>query len=132
MIVADTDVLIDFLEGTGAAERVEELLREGNLVTTVITRFELLVGARTPRQRAAVEELLAAVESLPLDSGCADRAAEVRRDLTARGEDIGMADSLIAGAALHHGAALLTRNRGHFRCVSSLPLVSPEEGSPAS
>ncbi len=91
MIVADTDVLIDFLSGAGAAGRIEELLREGTLATTAISRFELLVGARTTRQQEAVEALLDAVPALPLDAACADRAAAIRRRLGSKGQDIGMA-----------------------------------------
>lgn len=123
MIVADTDVLIDFLSGAGAAGRVEEALLDGNLSTTVVSRFELLVGARTARQREAVEGLLEAISALSLDTACADRAAGIRRELSSRGEDIGMADSLIAGIVLHHGGVLLTRNERHFRRIADLPLV---------
>ena len=47
MIVADSDVLIDFLEGRApAASRVALELDRGHLRTTVITRFELLRGRR--------------------------------------------------------------------------------------
>lgn len=125
MKVADTDVLIDFLRGAEpAAARVAEALEAGAaLATTTITRFELMAGARGKRQRAAVQALLAALPALPLDTGAADRAAEVRRELESRGEDIGMADSLIAGIVLTHGAQLLTRNRRHFERVPGLSVV---------
>lgn len=49
MTVADTDVLIDFLEGRSpAAERIALELDRGQPRTTVISRFELLAGAKTP------------------------------------------------------------------------------------
>lgn len=51
MIVADSDVLIDFLGGREpAAGRVTREIESGNLWTTVITRFELLSGARGSRE----------------------------------------------------------------------------------
>ncbi len=85
-IVADTDVLIDYLAGQEpAASRIALELEHGQLKTTAVNRFELLAGARTARQRSAVLELLDAVPSLPLDAQAADRAAAVRRDLEARG-----------------------------------------------
>jgi len=93
------------------------------LGTTVISRFELLVGARTARQREAVEGLLNSVPTLSLDGPCADRAAGIRRELTSKGEGIGMADSLIPGIVLHHGGVLLTRNQRHFRRIADLPLM---------
>jgi len=52
MMVADTDVLIDFLENRSpVARRIALEVERGQLRTTVITRFELLAGARTARQR---------------------------------------------------------------------------------
>jgi tRNA(fMet)-specific endonuclease VapC len=123
VIVADTDVLIDYLTGQEpSASRVALELSTASLGTTAINRFELLAGARSDRQRGLVQTLLDALPALPLDSTAADRAADVRRDLEARGEGIGMADSLIAGIVLTHGAVLLTRNTRHFERVPGLHL----------
>lgn len=124
MIVADTDVLIDFLAGEGlAADRIYLELERGDLRTTVITRFELLCGARSNRQRKAVTELLDALPAIALDKAAADAAAELRRDLERRGEDIGMADSLIAGIVLHRNGILLTRNVRHFQRIKGLHIA---------
>jgi tRNA(fMet)-specific endonuclease VapC len=127
MMVADTDVLIDFLAGKGpAAARVGLELEAGRLQTTVITCFELLCGARNSRQESIVRDLLEALPVLPLGEEEADRAAQVRRTLDRRGEAIGMADSLIAGVVLTRGATLLTRNRRHFDRVKGLQVVALE------
>ena len=124
MTIADTDVLIDFLAGVEpSAAQVAEELERGSLCTTAVSRFELLSGVRSARQEAAVRELLAAVSTLPLDEGAADRAAEVRRLLERSGQPIGMADSLIAGITLTRGGSLLTRNRRHFERVGGLRLA---------
>ena len=123
MIVADTDVLIDFLEGTGAAERVREELARDVLMTTTVTRYELLAGARSRAQKRAVREILGFIVALPLDAESSDRAAAVWQQLESAGERIGTADCLIAGVALEHEAALLTRNRRHFARVADLRLV---------
>ena len=82
MTVAGTDVLIDFLRGHGSSARqVKDLIEGGALRTTAISRFELVSGAHTRKQRAEVTALLALVPTLPLDDGAADRAAEIRRAL---------------------------------------------------
>jgi predicted nucleic acid-binding protein len=129
VIVADTDVLIDFLRGHGpAAARVAFELEHGDLATTAVTRFELLAGARTERQHAAVSALLDALVTLPLDAEAADRAAATRRTLEERGAGTGMADCLIAGIALCRSAILLTRNRRHFERVPDLALAALEAG----
>jgi tRNA(fMet)-specific endonuclease VapC len=126
MTIADTDVLIDFLTGQGeAAGIVAAELEHGALQTTVVTRFELLAGARTPRQLETLQQLLGAIPALSLDPAAADRAARVRRALEARGEPIGMGDSLIAGIVLQHGGTLLTRNRRHFERVEGLRVSGP-------
>ena len=123
MIVADTDVLIDFLAGRDpGAGRIALELTTRHLRTTVITRFELLAGARDARQKAAVQQLLDAVPALALDAEAADRAAEVRRVLDEGGTPIGMGDSLIAGIVLANAGMLLTRNRRHFERVPGLSL----------
>ena len=125
MTVADTDVLIDFLSASErAAEYVRAELQNGNLATTVITRFELFSGARSAKAMRAIGELLESIRSLPLDSKAADRAAAVRRTLERKGSTIGMADSLIAGIVLTANGVLLTRNRRHFDRVEGLKLAS--------
>ncbi len=123
MIVADTDVLIDFLSGRApAADRVAFELDRGQLATTVVNRFELLAGIRTRRHEKVVRELLAALVTLPLDQHGADEAANVRRTLEVAGASIGMGDSLIAGIVRFHDGVLLTRNRRHFDRVPGLTL----------
>jgi predicted nucleic acid-binding protein len=127
MIVADTDVLIDYLGGVEpGASHVTEGIEAASLYTTSVTRFELLSGARTPRQRAVILDVLALVRTLPISAREADLAADVRHNLDRAGASIGMADSLIAGIALAHGGRLLTHNRKHFERVSGLRLIVPE------
>lgn len=123
MIVADTDALIDFLAGVEPqASRIGEEIEAG-LATTSVSRFELRAGVRTPRQERAVSGLLEGLLTLSLDATAADRAGTLRRALEKAGAGIGMADSLIAGIALTHGASLMTRNRRHFERIPGLKLV---------
>jgi len=122
VIVADTDVLIDFLRGRDSADRVALELKKGRICTTVISAFELWAGAKTSQQAAAVETLLHALLILPLESQSARRAGEIQSTLEKKGNAIGMADSLIAGICLEHDRLLLTRNRKHFERVSGLQL----------
>ena len=123
MTIADTDVLIDFLSNRGEAARVDDLLARGVLYTTVITRFELLSGAKNPRVLGRLMDLLDAVPAVDLDTGAADAASEIRRSLEQVGHSIGMADSLIAGIVLSNGGTLLTRNLQHFERVQGLKLA---------
>lgn len=128
MIVADTDVLIDFLRGKGSAERVALELGTGAFATTAMTAFELSAGAFSTKQRQGVDTLLAAMKILPFTEEDALLAAGIRQELEAKGEEIGMADSMIAAICKSHGSILLTRNRKHFERIDGLqlsPLSTP-------
>jgi len=120
MIVADTDVLIDFLRGREPAARVSAAIAAGALATTAITAFELRSGARTAKETTATEGLLAGLSVLPFDARASEAAAACRRELEAEGRTIGMADYLIAGTCISRAAVLLTRNRRHFDRIRQL------------
>ena len=124
MIAADSDVLIDALRGVDpSCSRVRDAIRDGVLLTTAVTAFELLAGAREEKERDRVEALLGPLEVLPLDANSAAAAAEIHRDLASRGQTIGMADSLIAGICRSRSVAVLTRNVAHFERVPGLRLA---------
>jgi tRNA(fMet)-specific endonuclease VapC len=123
MMIADSDVLIDFLRGRDpAAARIRAELAAGALATTSINSFELLSGARASSERGKIERLLDALIIYPIDQAASVVAAEIRRQLEQRGEGIGMADYLIAGICLIKRAPLLTRNKAHFSRVPHLTL----------
>ncbi len=130
MILADTDVLIDFLAGVQPVkDQIADYIKAEQLQTTAITCFELLSGADQSKRGDAVRRMLDALNVLPLDREAARHAAEVRRKLDRRGEAIGMGDSLIAGIALAHSLPLFTRNKAHFQRVESLELVKMSESA---
>ncbi|MCB1034682.1 MAG: type II toxin-antitoxin system VapC family toxin [Acidobacteria bacterium] len=124
MIVADTDVLIDFQRGRDpGAAAVLAALDTGRLATTTITAFELESGAASEKQLGRLQDLLSALVVLPLDRAAAREAARLHRSLKDQGLALATADTLIAGLCLHHRASLLTRNRKHFERVPGLTLA---------
>jgi len=124
MIIADTDVLIDFLNGKSpGADWVSREIERGTLRTTAVNQFELLAGAKTSKQELQVQELLAVLAPLALSSDDARQAAALRRSLEEGGRGIGMADYLIAGIVMRHGASLMTRNIRHFGRIEGLALL---------
>jgi predicted nucleic acid-binding protein len=127
LILADSDVLIDYLNGVQPIVRqVQEFIGSDGLHTSAINCFELLSGAaeteRGKRTRALVESL----PILPVDREAAAIAASIRRNLAQIGRSIGMADSLIAGVAQSNNIPLFTRNHKHFSQVEGLVLVLVE------
>lgn len=90
---------------------------------SVITEMEIRYGlARNPRLRIAdlVEEFLAGITILPVDSGVARTYVRVRADLTDRGTPIGPLDVMIGSHALALGAVLVTNNVKEFRRIEGL------------
>ena len=125
MIVADSDVLIDYLRRRqpGAAA-VVEALRRGQLHTTILNCFELLAGAQSSQPEESVLALLDSLSILPLDFEAARKAAEISRELDRLGVGIGLGDILIAGTVLAQGGTLLAGNRRHFERVPGLSLAN--------
>lgn len=60
----------------------------------------------------------------PLDGLAACRAADLAADRKARGRQVDLRDTLIAGIALARGAQLATRNTRHF-IDTSISLINP-------
>jgi len=128
LILADTDVLIDYLAGAQpVTDQVLKYAQSDTLHTSAVSCFELLSGAWGGKRGDRVRRLVAAIPILPLDREAAIRAAVVHQQLARRGFSIGMADSLIAGIALVNDLPLLTRNRKHFDHVDGLRLIAAEE-----
>lgn len=124
MIVVDTDVLIDALQGRPSASAfVKDLLRSRRIATTAISRVELGAAASGSSERKQVEDLLAAIPVLPLDGEAASLAAEQGASLRRAGTSIPMADLAIGGICLSLDVPLLTRNRRHFERIEGLRLA---------
>jgi predicted nucleic acid-binding protein len=109
-VVADTSVWIDFFAGREAAA-LEEALAQGVVVLSPIVVAELVSGARRPRQREAVVDLLRdlAVHETPPAHWI--RAGDLRRTLAARGVAVSTPDAHVAQCALDLDGVLLTRDR---------------------
>lgn len=125
LVVADTDLLIDFLRGRGPGARVtRELIAERRLRLTAVTGFELRLGADFLVRRDDILRLFRS-RTVPLDLVSALRAGEVAAVLQ-QGTGIGLGDCLQAGICLRHNLPLATRNRKHFERVDGLHLVDVE------
>lgn len=100
----------------------------GELKVSVITRYELEYGARIsgchPELMRVIEAFLDNVEVLRFGPSAAREAADIRADLSRRGEIIGSYDLLIAGHARSLGATLVTSNLDEFRRVRDLSVES--------
>ena len=124
----DSTILIDMLRRVPAARaKVEELEREGPLVTTEVGAYELYLGVeryggrRREEETRKVADLLDQMETLPFDRASAIHTARLSWDLKRSGQTIGVLDLLTAGTALAHGHdTVVTRDEGDFRRVPGI------------
>jgi tRNA(fMet)-specific endonuclease VapC len=126
-VVADTDLVIDFLRGRGAgASAIPRWRRERRLRLTAVTAFELRVGTDFLDRRLSIERLLTR-GSLRLDRAAALYAGAAYATLRRDGLAIGVLDCLQAGICLRYDLPLATRNVRHFERVVGLRLADPSD-----
>lgn len=130
MPVLDTSFVIDFLAGDERALRVLRLLQQGTapLGVTPYTHFELFAGvgrsARGDEERRKVEDFLRELFVFPFDVEAAKMAGLLDARLAAEGKSIGVVDLLIGCTAVHHGEAIVTRNKKHFQHIPGLEVLA--------
>lgn len=119
--LVDSDILIDHLnDRLREADRLVSQARSGQLLVAMISRFEVLAGARGDLQFVRMFRFLRGFSQIPFDAPAADAAARIDAALRADGMRIPTADTLIAGIAVSRGLPLVTRNRRHFERVPGL------------
>lgn len=130
MPVLDSTFIIDFLRGQSDAIRLMEILRQGSapLGVTPITTFELFHGvglaSRRDREEQKVEQLLDNLLVFPIEPEGARMAGLILAGMQRAGEPISTLDLLIGCTAVHHGQAVVTRNRRDFDRVPGIEVLA--------
>lgn len=123
IIIADTDVVIDFFSGIEPiASTIANLINNDSLALTSITVFELYAGITGKKRLKQIDDLVSITPVFPLEIKSAEMAAQVYSDLKKVGKLIGNQDILIAGTCITLDIPLLTRNTAHFSRISCLKL----------
>lgn len=123
--VLDSDVLIDYLRGTGPGRDFVRRVRDARAFRiTAVTAFELALGRDYAHDPAPADALMAA-PCLMLTREAAVRAGGLLRELRALGAGIDVRDAMQAGICLDAGAPLITRNIRHFARVPGLQVTEP-------
>lgn len=133
-LILDTSVLIDAerkkLDVRRTLAVVLERTSQERLSISAITLIELAHGVARSRdvvlRRASQQSLDDVRAELPvyaLTDKIAVRTGLFDGELKARGLAVGLADLIIAIAALHHGDGVMTGNPRHFPMVPGLEVV---------
>lgn len=105
--VVDTNILIDYLNGSPKARR--ELDSFETVYISLISWMEILVGAAEGDEESEIREFLRRFRVHPVNEGVAERAVEIRRR-----DRIRLPDAIIWATAQHLGLLLVTRNIRDF------------------
>lgn len=123
----DTNILSDLLKNPQGkvATRISSLpaVERDSLATSIIVAAELRYGADKSGSSilaARVDQLLAAIEILPLEPKADLHYGRIRAKLEMAGTPIGANDLLIAAQALAINAVLVTDNVREFKRVNGL------------
>ncbi len=85
----------------------------------------MLVGVEYSggRDRAKVDAVIENSIILPLNNEASREAARISAELRKSGQQIGIADELIAAICIIFDACLLTKNTEHFRRIGNLKVI---------
>lgn len=123
-VLVDTSVWVDYLRGDSPliAEKLDGLIAAAEICVPKIVLAELLQGAKTDRDAAAVEELTEAFTIVDQGPETWVKAGQLSRRLRGRGKTIHLVDCYIAVVAEENACAVFTLDE-HFRQIAKvLPL----------
>ena len=122
-MLVDTDVLIWLLRGKGSARAAVEACPSVEI--SAVTYMELLHGVRSNAELRLLRRTVrrSGWRILPLTEAIGHRATlYIERFGLSHG--LRLADALIAATAVEAGAALLTGNARHYRCISEVSVTA--------
>lgn len=114
LYLLDTTVLIDYLRGAPASERLEDVVERGDVACTTAINVEEIVRGVRPKDRESATTLIQGLVVIPLGADEGWRAGVWRRKFAAKGKTLSQADCLVAAAALSADAVLATGNPRDF------------------
>lgn len=126
-VILDSSFVIDLLRSSGRALALAGELESGAspILLPTPTLFEVRAGLLRPgamRQARKFESLAAAFPTLAFDAAAAEKAAEVRVEMLARGTPLASVDLMLAGMALVGGHELVTRDEDYDHVVDAFGL----------
>lgn len=126
MVVADTNILIDYLRSPQSADScLIKLLKSKphqNIGVSIVTIQELYAGqsSKIPEKESFFMAIMNYFKILPYENEVAKLAGEIMRDAKSQ---IQFADAAIAATTVINNAQLATLNQKDFSGIKNLELV---------
>ena len=127
--LADTNILGYLLRNAnaGLVRRMRSSMAAGEVAISVVTRaetrFDQALMDQRDKRRAGIDLLLQEMPVLEWTSNAADQYGALAAHLQAKGQPIGVLDSMIAAHALAAGLTVVTHNLRDFKRVPGLAVV---------
>lgn len=107
-------------------QHFEKHLLHRNILISVITLGELRFGAEKSQQKEkalkVIDELTSMIQVVELDEYVADHYAQIRQDLSSKGQIIGANDLWLAAHARSNNWVMVTNNEKEFLRVDGLQI----------
>ena len=129
MYLLDTNTVSDYLRGNPGVLKNLKRHHHSLVAISSITKYELFYGLlKNPQAHQKYGEqiqlLFKQAQDLIFDAESALIAAEIKHDLTKKGEPIGDCDTMIAAVGLRYKAIVVTNNLKHFQRVDNLVAIN--------
>ena len=123
MWLVDSTVFIDWMRrGISPVLALRPFVLAGAAATCGVIRVEVVRGIVHPAARAEISALFDAMVELDITALSWRRAAELAWTLDRKGSVIPLPDIVIAGCAIHAGAAIVTSDP-HFSRIPELHVL---------
>ncbi|MBI2545791.1 type II toxin-antitoxin system VapC family toxin [Candidatus Woesearchaeota archaeon] len=123
-VCIDTDILINALKDPAYYARIRHQFSGYEAYSTTITVFELY---KRKTNIDKVHFIMSQLQVLEFDTACAVTAANIFKNITAKGINMDYRDLFIAAIALAHECVLLTNNFKDFKNVPNLRLENVKD-----
>lgn len=125
-VIVDTDILIDVGRNVDkAVSFLDKIEKEFTPIISVVTQMELIVGCRNKKELNALDKFVGRFDVESIDESITGKAVALLHKYRLS-HGLLIADALIAATAIIKGASLATKNRGDYRFIDELKMVSYE------
>lgn len=123
-VVADSGIFIEYLRSKNKQKTALHLLSSDNEIQiSVVTLYELLMGATNERKRTDIQILTEDLLILPFDKAVAKKAAEIYHHLRQKNKMIEFRDIFIAATCIFYDLPIKTLNKKHFERIPKIRFV---------
>lgn len=123
MLLLDTNILI-YAASPEHTELRAWALSQVPFISAISKVEALGYDKLTQHERAALEDIFASADLLPVDAQVIDRAVALRQE-----KMMSLGDAIIAATALVHGLALATNNVKDFQHIHAMRVINPLQES---